>query len=94
MSSLTQDPEGVTCEVSLNLHHHTNENFNFRNSENFVTGREAWIYGYDPDTKIQLSQWVDPRLKEVQSLLQMKSLLIIFFDSSGIIHYEFTPPVK
>lgn len=25
--------------------------------KNIITGDETWVYGYDPETKIQLSQW-------------------------------------
>jgi hypothetical protein len=47
----------------------------------FFTGDGGWIYGYDPETKQQSSQW---KLKS-----KVKSLLIIFFDSKGVFHKEF-----
>jgi len=28
--------------------------------ENVVTGDESWVYGYDPETKQQSSQWKGP----------------------------------
>ena len=40
-----------------------------------ITGDESWIFGYDSETKQQHSQW--------------KSMLIIFFDCEGVVHYEF-----
>ena len=31
-----------------------NENF----LKNIITGDETWVYGYDVETKMQLSQWM------------------------------------
>jgi hypothetical protein len=45
-----------------------------------ITGDESWIYGYDPETKLQSSQW------EMKS--KVKSMLIIFFDIKEIVHKE------
>jgi len=49
-----------------------------------ITGDESWVYGYDPETKQQSSQWKSPgspRLKKVrQSRSLTKSMLIMFFD--------------
>ena len=47
-----------------------------------ITGDESWVYGYDPETKQQSSQWKrpdDPRPKKAcQSRSHVKSILIIF----------------
>lgn len=60
-----------------------------------VTGDETWVYSYDPETKQQSSQWKSPsspRLKKArQSRSSKKIMLIIFFDSHGIVHQEFVP---
>jgi hypothetical protein len=49
-----------------------------------ITGNKSWIYGYDPETKQQSSQWKSPnslRLKELRQVKsKVKSMLIIFFD--------------
>lgn len=29
--------------------------------ENIITGDETWVYGYDPETKHQSSQWKSPK---------------------------------
>jgi hypothetical protein len=61
-----------------------------------VTGDESWIYGYDPETKQQSSQWKcpsSPRPKKAwQVKSNVKSLLICFFDIDGITLKEFVPP--
>jgi hypothetical protein len=46
-----------------------------------ITGDEGWIYGYDPETKQQPSQW------KMRS--KVKSMLIIFFGIKEIVHKEF-----
>ena len=60
-----------------------------------ITSDESWVYGYDLETKQQSSQWKrpdEPRpKKERQSRSHVKSILIIFFDCEGVVHYEFAP---
>jgi transposase/AraC-like DNA-binding protein len=70
------------------------------NDENFlkmvVTGDESWVYGYDPETKAQSSQWktpTSPRPKKARmSRSNVKTLLTVFFDYKGIVHHEYAPP--
>jgi hypothetical protein len=47
-----------------------------------IAGDKSWIYGYDPETKQQSSQW---KMKS-----KVKSMLIIFFNIKGIVRKEFT----
>ena len=60
-----------------------------------ITGDESWVYGYDPETKQQSSQWKRPDepwpKKTSQSRSHVKSMLIIFFDCEGVVLYEFAP---
>ena len=60
-----------------------------------ITGDGSWVYGYDPETKQQSSQWKrpdEPRPNKArQSRSHVKSMLIIFFDCEGVVHYEFAP---
>jgi len=60
-----------------------------------ITGDKSWVYGYDPETKQQSSQWKSPgspRPKKArQSRSTTKSMLILFFDIRGIVHHEFSP---
>jgi histone-lysine N-methyltransferase SETMAR len=58
-----------------------------------ITGDESWIYGYDPETKQQSSQWRTPNSPRPKKARQVKSkvrsMLIIFFGIKGIVHKEF-----
>jgi len=59
------------------------------------TGDESWVYGYDPETKQQSSQWkspMSPRPKKARHVKSnTKSMIITFFDVKGIVHKEFVP---
>jgi len=63
--------------------------------KNVITGDEIWIFEYDPETKRQTKEWhtsASPRPEKAKrSNSKMKSLLICFFDSEGIVHTEFVP---
>lgn len=71
-----------------------------RNDVNFlksiVTGDETWCFQYDPKTKRQSSEWKtknSPQAKKLRKVpSKIKTMLITFFDSKGIIHKEFVPP--
>jgi len=55
-----------------------------------ITGDESWILEYDPETKRQSREWHtanSPCPKKARmSKSKIKSMLICFFDSHGIIH--------
>ena len=63
-----------------------------------ITGYETWCFAYDPETKRQSSEWVGetfPRRKKLKfQRSRIKSVLIIFFDSQGVVHKEFVPDGK
>ena len=63
--------------------------------KNIVTGDESWVYGYDPQTKQQSSQWKGPSSpgpkKGRQVRGKTKVMLLAFFDSEGIVHHEYAP---
>ncbi|UYV63127.1 hypothetical protein LAZ67_2003230 [Cordylochernes scorpioides] len=63
--------------------------------KNVITGEETWVYGYDPGTKRQSSQWLEPgepRFKKARMIIsKLKCLLIAFFDVKGLVHYQFVP---
>jgi hypothetical protein len=71
-----------------------------RDGPNFIsiiiTGHKTWVYDYDPQTKQQSSQWKSPNSprpkKAHQVRMNVKSMLIVFFDILGIVHKEFIPP--
>jgi len=60
-----------------------------------ITGDESWVYGYDPETKQQSSQWkspTSPRPKKARQVKSnLKSMIFTFFDIKGIVHKEFVP---
>ena len=61
-----------------------------------ITGDESWILEYDPEKKRQSREWHtanSPRPKKARmSKSKIKSRLICFFESQGIVHKEFVPP--
>lgn len=61
--------------------------------KNIVTGDESWCLEYDPETKRQSAEWTSPGkgrpMKVRASKSKTKTMLIVFFDSRGIIHQEF-----
>jgi len=63
---------------------------------NVITGDESIVYAYDPETKLQSSQWkslASPRPKKAHmQKSKLKTMLICFFDQEGIVHREFVPP--
>ncbi|GFV26915.1 HTH_48 domain-containing protein [Trichonephila clavipes] len=58
-----------------------------------ITGDESWVYGYDPETKQQSSQWKTPgsprpkKARQVRS--KIKVMLIVFFDADGLVNFEY-----
>ena len=64
---------------------------------NVITGDETWVYGYDPETRVQSSQWKSPssphaKKKACQSIYNVKvMMMIVFFDLDGIVRAEFVP---
>jgi len=70
---------------------------NMINGDNFldkvIMGDESWCFAYDPETKRQSSEWVgehSPRPKKLRfQKSKVKTMLILFFDSQGIVHKQF-----
>ena len=60
-----------------------------------ITGDESWVFDYDPETKRQSAEWhmkSSRQKKEHMSRSRLKIMIIVFFDSCGIMHKEFVPP--
>ncbi len=59
-------------------------------------GDESWCFAHDPTTKRQSVEWTGQRSPRPQKLRweksRVKTMLIAFFDSRGMIHTEFVPP--
>jgi hypothetical protein len=77
--------------ILLDLRDRVTSDLNF--FQNVITGDKSWVYGYDPETKVQSSQWTtpnSPRPKKVrQSKASFKVMLKVFFDLEGIVRWEF-----
>jgi hypothetical protein len=63
-----------------------------------VTGDETWCFAYDPETKRRSSVWVretSPKPKKLKfQKFRIKTMLMIFFDSQGVVYQEFLPDGK
>jgi histone-lysine N-methyltransferase SETMAR len=63
--------------------------------ERVITGDEAWIYEYDPETKRQSEEWKhsgSPRTKKAcKSHSKINTMLIVFSDICGVVHHEYVP---
>ena len=63
--------------------------------ENVITGEKSWVFQYNPETKrrsCHLKSASSPRPKKVRmERLQVKEMLITFFDHYGLVHHVFVP---
>jgi hypothetical protein len=91
---LTYNQKQRNVKVCLELWKKANKDPTFISG--IITGDKCGIYGYDPETKQQSSQWKSPQSPRAKQLQQVqsstKSMLIGFFDMKGIVHREFVPP--
>jgi hypothetical protein len=74
MHFLTADQKQQYVNFCEDLHQIPSDNATFLSR--VITGNGNWIYGYNPETKQQTSQW---KMKS-----KVKSMLIIFFDIKGL----------
>jgi len=62
---------------------------------NVITGDETWIFEYNPDNKRQSSEWHTcnslHQKKARMSKSKIKTMLICFFESQGVVHKGFVP---
>ena len=90
---LTDDQREQRQRIARYLFERSCEDVQFL--KNTVTGDESWVYGYDPETKQQSSQWKGPTSMRPKKGRQVRSktkvMLLAFFDSEGIIHHEYAP---
>jgi hypothetical protein len=74
---LSNDQKGHRIAVCTELKAENDPNF----ISNIITGDETWVFGYDPETKQQLSlrkTLTSPRPKKAQVRSNVKSMLICF----------------
>ncbi|UYV77691.1 hypothetical protein LAZ67_15001959 [Cordylochernes scorpioides] len=93
-------PKLLNCDQKQHRMNIANEMLDsVRNDPNFlqrvITSDEAWVYGYDVETKAQSSHWKlphEPRPKIARQVRSnVKVLLTVFFDCRGVVHHEFLP---
>ena len=90
---LTMEQKQLHVEVSQDMLDYANSDPEFLNI--VITGDESWVYGYDPETKAQSSQWkhsTSPRQKNARQVRRnVKVMLTVFFGSHGVVHQEYAP---
>ncbi|XP_037504875.1 protein GVQW3-like [Rhipicephalus sanguineus] len=90
---LTVEQKQLRVEVSQDMLDFTSSDPNFMNT--IITGDESWVYGYDPETKSQSSQWkhsTSPRPKKARQVRSnVKVMLSTFFDFRGVVDREYAP---
>jgi len=91
---LSQEQKEFRAEVAEDLLQNSINDPHFL--KQVITGDESWVYGYDPETKAQSSQWktpLSPRPKKAwQIRSNIKVMLTVFFDHEGVVHHEYAPP--
>jgi len=79
---LTDDQREQRQTVVRDLFERSCEDVQFL--KNIVTGDQPWVYGYDPETKQQSSQWKGPTSPRPKKGRQVRSktklMLLVFFD--------------
>jgi len=64
--------------------------------DKLITGDESLLFNYNPETKQQSAEWhtkSSPHSKKaLMSRSWVKTMIIVFFDSHGIVHKECVPP--
>ncbi len=61
--------------------------------DSIITGDESWCFVYDPETKRRSWKWcglkTPPSKKCSFQKSMVKAILILFFDSKGVIHHAY-----
>ncbi|XP_064111493.1 protein GVQW3-like [Macrobrachium nipponense] len=90
---LVEQQKQLCLEIAQDLLDCANSDSDFMKT--IITGDETWVYGYNPKTKFQSSQWkhqTSPRPKKARQVRSnVKVMLTCFFDSNGIVHREYAP---
>ena len=72
--------------IQLELHDRAASDSSFLG--NVITEDETWVYGYDPETRVQSSQWKSPISPHAEKARQSRSnikVMIVLFDLDGIV---------
>ena len=89
---LTAEKKDNHVSIWIDLHDSAQNDPNFTSS--IITGDDCWVYGYDPETKQMFSQWnmasSPPPKKARQVKSNVKTMLIVFFNTDGLVHHDRT----
>jgi len=92
----SDDQKALRVSVCRELKQQARDDPNF--ISNITTGDETWVYGYDPESKQQSSQWKSPNSprpkKAHQVRSNVKSMLIFFSTSKALSTRNSYPLVK
>jgi hypothetical protein len=89
---LSQEQQQLRLEVARDMLVCANGDTEFLKT--MITGDEMWVYGCDPETKVQSLQWKhssSPRPKRARVRGKVKVLLTVFFDYRQIVHHSYAP---
>lgn len=90
---LTAEQKQLLFDVSQDMLDSINSVPDFMNT--IITGDKPWVYGYDPETISQSSQWkhsTSPRPNKARQVRSnVKGRLTAFFDCRGVVHHEYAP---
>ena len=81
----------MQASICADLLHEAQNDAMFINS--IIAEDESWCFQYDPQTKRQSAEWrstgTPPSKKVRRQPLTTKTMIILFFNVRGIVHYEF-----
>ena len=90
---LTMEQKQLHLEITQDMLDCAESDSNFLNT--VITDDESWVYGYDPETKAQSSQWKhssSPKPKKARQVRSnVKVFLTVFLDFRGVVHHEYAP---
>jgi hypothetical protein len=91
---LSKQQKEFRTEIAQDLLETSNNDPDFL--KQVITGDESWVYGYNPETRAQSSQWKSPESpcpkKVRQSQSNVKTMLTVFFYRKSVVHHQYTPP--
>ena len=91
---LTQEQKDFRVQMAqLNLDRFEEEGVSFLQC--IVTGDESSLHTFEPETKVQDTQWIRPGdrrpKKALRACTRQSTMVTTFFDCNGIVHHEFLP---
>ena len=91
--AFTQDQKEVRASICTDLLHEAQNDATFVNS--IIAEDELWCFQYDPQTKRQSAEWrstgTPPSKKVRWQPSTTKTMIIVVFDTRGIVCHEFVP---